>query len=157
MWPICCKSPISCIYDVLTRRIAEVFKLGLVWGYTLTQMLYYEREVSFHISTKTHLLEVSTFSRLPFTLFCYIVAFNHVGHWDGLKFIKKWSMRFKISWNASVLNERPRDISLVQLRAPSLPCLPERDDVSVCYYRPFQIRKKTTSLFKQHMTKSINK
>ena len=33
-------------------------------GYMLTQVLYGERKLSFHISTKTHLLEFSTFSGL---------------------------------------------------------------------------------------------
>ena len=44
-------------------------------------MLYRERKVSFHISTKTHLLEFSTFSWLPSTHLSHMVAFKHAGHW----------------------------------------------------------------------------
>ena len=46
--------------------------------YMLTQLLYRERKVSFHISTKTHLLEFST---LPSTHLSHMVAFKHAGHW----------------------------------------------------------------------------
>ena len=49
-------------------------------GYKLIQVLYGERKVSFHISTKTHLLEFSSFSRLSSTRLSYILAFKHVGH-----------------------------------------------------------------------------
>ena len=54
-----------------------------------------------------------------------------------------------------VLNERPRNISLDQLR--DLICLVYQtvNDVSVCYLH-FSEMKKPTPLFKQHMTKAIN-
>ena len=53
--------------------------------YMLTQVIYRERKkLSFDIGTKTHLLEFSTFSRLPSARFSYIEAFKHVGHWAGL-------------------------------------------------------------------------
>ena len=46
----------------------------------LTQVLYREHKLSFDISTKNHLLEFSTFSRLPSTRLSYIVTLKHVGH-----------------------------------------------------------------------------
>ena len=49
-------------------------------AYMLTQVIYRERKLSFHIKTKTHLLEFSTFSRLPSARFSCIEAFKHVGH-----------------------------------------------------------------------------
>ena len=50
-------------------------------AYMLTQVIYYERKkLSFDIGTKTHLLEFSTFSRLPSARFSCIEAFKHVGH-----------------------------------------------------------------------------
>ena len=46
-------------------------------GHMLTHVLI-ERKLSFHISTKTQLLELPTFSRLSSTCFSYVVAFKHV-------------------------------------------------------------------------------
>ena len=61
-----------------------------------------------------------------------------------------WAMLNQIK--CILLNERPRDISLVPITWPNLPCLP---DVSVCHLH-FSETKKTTPIFKQHMTKAKN-
>ena len=54
-----------------------------------------------------------------------------------------------------LLNERPRDISLVYLRDQICHVYQIVDDVSVCYLH-FSETKKPTLLFIQHITKSIN-
>ena len=54
-------------FNFKTRRIRGLFKLGLVWGRMLTQVLYRERILSFHISTKT-----------PSAHFSSIEALKHV-------------------------------------------------------------------------------
>ena len=54
-------------------------------GIYVIQVLHSEHKLSFHISTKMHLLEFSTFSRRPSTPFSYIVAFKDVIHGAGLK------------------------------------------------------------------------
>ena len=51
-------------------------------AYILNQVIYRERKkLAFDIGTKTHLIEFSTFSRLPPTRFSYIESFKHVWHW----------------------------------------------------------------------------
>ena len=77
-----------------------------------------------------HLLEFSTFSRLPSVCFSYIVAFKHVGHQAGLNFIHKVQNQMK----CILLNEQPRDISLVRLHDQICCVYQTMNDVSVCHY-----------------------
>ena len=70
-----------------------------------------------------------------------------------------WSpLMIHVVWNQMkciLLNERPRDISLVQFRDQICHVYQMVNDVSVCYLH-FSETKKHTLLFIQHITKSIN-
>ena len=59
----------------------EAIQIRPSMGYMLTQVLYHERKLSFHISIKTHFVEFSTFSRLPsmFELHCSFQAWWTLG------------------------------------------------------------------------------
>ena len=81
-----------------TRRLngptkAQNAQYNLVWAYRSRRMRWHicwpywfiANVKKYHLTkAQRHLLEFSTFSRLPYARFSYIEVLKHVGHWPGL-------------------------------------------------------------------------